>query len=81
MYQSLIWLGILSDDPCRLRATLDAEDLERLPDALVHGMRRNLELSGDFLGTQMLVNQPEAVELTWRQTVDALSDGIVGRMP
>jgi hypothetical protein len=39
MYQSLIWLGILSDDPRRLRATFDAEDLERLANALVDRVR------------------------------------------
>jgi len=39
MYQSLIWLGILSDDACRLRTAFHAEDLERLPDALVDRVR------------------------------------------
>jgi hypothetical protein len=49
MYQSLIWSGILSDDPGRLRPALDAEDLKRLADALIDRVRRNAELGGDFL--------------------------------
>ena len=49
MYQSLIWLGMLSDDARGLSAPLDSESLKRLADALVDGVRRNPELSGDFL--------------------------------
>jgi hypothetical protein len=44
MYQSLIWVFELGDDPCRLRAPLDAEDGQRLADALVNGVRRDVQL-------------------------------------
>jgi len=63
MYQSLIWLLVLGDDPRRLCATLDAEDSQRLADALVDGMRRNVELRRDLLGIEMLVDEQETVEL------------------
>ena len=39
MYQSLIWPPVLCDDARGLRAPGDAEDLQRLTDALVHGVR------------------------------------------
>ena len=39
------------------RAALDAEDLQRLADALVDGVRRNAELGRDFLRDEMLVDE------------------------
>ena len=39
MYQSLIWSAVLRDEARRLGAALDAEDLERLADALIDGVR------------------------------------------
>ena len=44
MYQSLIWPAVPRDEPGRLGAPLDAEDLQRLADALVDRVRRNVEL-------------------------------------
>src|SRR5690242_19079615 len=49
MYQSLIWSGILSDDPRCMLAGVDAEGGERLPDPLVDGVRRHPELGRNFL--------------------------------
>jgi hypothetical protein len=67
MYQSLIWLsgdkGVLGDEPGGLTPPLDAEDSQCLADALVDGVRRNVELGGDFLGAEVLVDKPEAIEL------------------
>ena len=63
MYQTLIWPAVLGDQARRLRAALDAKDLQRLADALVDGVRRNVELGGDFLGAEVLVDKPEAIEL------------------
>jgi hypothetical protein len=77
MYQPLIWLGILSDDPRRLGAAADSEDLERLTDSLVDGVRGDSKLGRDFLGAKVLVHQPEAIELTRGQPPHAFSHGIV----
>jgi hypothetical protein len=77
MYQSLIWPAVLGDDPRRLRAALDSEDLKRLADALVDGVRRDSELGGDFLGTEMLVDETEAIELAAGQASDPLRDRVV----
>jgi hypothetical protein len=79
MYQSLIWLLVAGDDPRRLRAPLDSEDCERLADALIDGVRRDVELPGDFLGRQMLVDEQQAIELSGRQPRDTLSQVIVCR--
>ena len=49
MYQSLIWPAVLGDDARGLGAALDAEDLERLADPLIDGVRRNVELGRDLL--------------------------------
>jgi len=38
MYQTLIWPAVAGDEPRGLRAAFDAEDMERLPDALVHSV-------------------------------------------
>jgi hypothetical protein len=48
MYQSLIWAFVLRHDARRLRAALDAEDLKRLPDALIDGVRRDVKLCSDL---------------------------------
>jgi hypothetical protein len=50
MYQSLIWSLVLRHDARSLRPSLDSEDLQRLTDALVYGVRGDVELGGDFLG-------------------------------
>jgi hypothetical protein len=44
MYQSLIWPGILGDDPRGMLPRVDAKRSERLADPLVHGVRRDSEL-------------------------------------
>jgi len=49
MYQTLIWAAVLSDDPRRLRSPHDAKRLERLANPLIHGVRRDSKLGGDFL--------------------------------
>jgi hypothetical protein len=74
MYQSLIFAAVAGDEARRLRPPLDSEDLKRLADALVDGMWRNLQLRGDFLGRQMLVDQAQAIELAGRQPRHALCD-------
>jgi hypothetical protein len=50
MYQSLIWPTVPRDEARRLGAPFNAEDLQRLADALVDGVRRNFELGRDLLG-------------------------------
>jgi hypothetical protein len=77
MYQTLIWVLVLADDACRLGAPLDAEDRQRLADALIDGVRRNFEFGGDFLGGKVLVDQQEAVELSRAQPRDALGHVIL----
>jgi hypothetical protein len=79
MYQSLMWGGVglgalrqvLRNDPRRLGPALNPEDLQRAADALVDGMRRNLELGGDFLGVEMLVDEAQAIELAGAQSRDS----------
>ena len=51
MYQSLIWLVMLGDDASRMRPPLNAKRLEGAANALIDGMRRDVELRGDFLRT------------------------------
>ena len=60
------------DNACSLVASIDAEDLQRLPDPLINSVRRDVELGSDFLRGQELVNEPEAIKLAIRQTRDAL---------
>src|SRR5205085_235632 len=67
MYQSLIWGAVLRHQARGLGAAFDAENLQSLADTLVDGVRRNIELGRDFLRRQMLVNQPQTVELPGRQ--------------
>jgi hypothetical protein len=63
MYQSLIWPSAAGNRARRLRAPLDAEDLQRLADPLIDRVRRDAELGGDFLRAEVLVDEKEAVEL------------------
>jgi hypothetical protein len=63
MYQTLIWPAALGDEAGGLASALDPEDVERAANALVDGMRGDVELGGDLLGRQMLVDQAQAIEL------------------
>ena len=72
MYQSLIWPFVAGNDSRGLRASFNAEDLERLTDALVDRVRRNVELGRDFLRIEVLVDEEEAVELTLAEPRHAL---------
>jgi hypothetical protein len=72
MYQSLIWFAVLSNDARRLRSPADAERLQGLANALIDRVRRDSELDRNFLGRQMLIDQPEAVELPLRQSGHAI---------
>jgi hypothetical protein len=63
MYQSLIWPTVHGNETRRLGTALDAKDLQRLADALIDGMRRNIELARDFLGRKMLIDKAQAIEL------------------
>ena len=67
MYQSLIWPLVAGDDACGLGPPLDAKDRQGLADPLVDGVRRNLELGGNFLGRQELVDEQQAVQLAGSQ--------------
>jgi hypothetical protein len=63
MYQSLIWFVVARDEARRVGATFHAQGLERDADALIDGMRRDVELGRDFLGREMLVHQQKTIEL------------------
>jgi hypothetical protein len=71
MYQTLIWAAVLGDDARGLAAALDSKDVKRAADALVDGMRRDIKFGRDFLGRQVLVDQPQAIELARAQPRDA----------
>jgi hypothetical protein len=77
MYQPLIFARVLSDDARCLRATFDSEGLERLADSLVDGVRRDPQLGRDFLRREVLVDQPQAVELALGQPSNALRNRIM----
>jgi hypothetical protein len=77
MYQSLIWAGMLRDYARRLRSPLDSEGVQRLTNALVDRVGRNPELGGDLLGAQVLIDEPEAVELPGGQARNALRHRIL----
>jgi hypothetical protein len=79
MYQSLIWAAVLGDEPRRLGAPFDAEDLERQADALIDRVGRNVEFARDFLGRQMLIDKSQAIELTGTEPADPLRDRFIGR--
>ena len=70
MYQSLRWPAGLRDEARRLRTALDFQYLQSAADALVDGMRRNIELDRYFLGRQMLVDQAQTVELARTEPCD-----------
>jgi hypothetical protein len=72
MYQSLIWAAVLRDQPSRLIAPGNAKGCKGLANALVDGVRRDLELSRDLFGRQELVDQSQAVDLAGGQLGDAL---------
>jgi len=72
MYQPLIWPAVLRDEAGGLRPPLDAEDVQRLTDTLIDRVRRDVELARDLFGRPMLVDEPEAIELAGRQSVDPL---------
>ena len=63
MYQPLIWAAVAGDEAGGLGPAFDPQDVERAADALVDGVGRDVELGRDFLGRQMLRDQPQAIEL------------------
>ena len=77
MYQTLIFAAVTSDDARGLAAAFDAKDMERAADALVDGVRRDVEVGRDLLRRQMIVHQPQAVELAGRQPRDAQRNYVV----
>ena len=62
---------MLGDEPGGLAPPLDAEDSQCLADALVDGVRRNMEFGGDFLGAQVPIDEPQAIELAGGEAGDA----------
>jgi hypothetical protein len=79
MYQTLIWPAVLRDNACRLIAPLHAKRGERLADALVDGVRRNLQLGGDLFGGEELVDEAQTIELARRQARYTPCDDILMR--
>jgi len=71
MYQSLIWAAELRDDASSLATALNAEDVERAANALIDSVWRDIELRRNFLGRQVLIDQPQAIELAVAQPRDA----------
>ena len=74
MYQTLIWSAVAGDDAGGLGPALDSQDVESAADTLVDGVRGDLELGGDFLGRQMLVDQAQAIELAGAQPRNTAGD-------
>ncbi len=72
MYQSLIWFFVLGNEARRLRSAFDAENAERLADALIDRVRRDMELGRDLLGTEVLIDEQKTIKLAWAQPGDAL---------
>jgi hypothetical protein len=74
MYQSLIFPlvsgNMLSDEAGCLRAPLHAKRCKGLANPLVHGVRGNAELGGDFLRAPMAVDKAKASKLTGVQLVN-----------
>jgi hypothetical protein len=68
MYQTLICRIVgrdcIRDQTRGLAAPLDAQLLQRAPDALVDGMGTYAEADRDFLAAVMPVNQQQAFNLT-----------------
>jgi hypothetical protein len=79
MYQTLIWPAVPGDDARRLGASFDAEDVKRLANPLVDGVRGNAELGGDLFRIEMLIDEAQAVELTGGEPGNPLSNNIVRR--
>jgi hypothetical protein len=79
MYQPLIWALVLGDDARCLGPPLDAKDLKRLPDALVDGVRRNVQLGRNLLGREMPIDKSQAIQLAGGQAGYTLGHGIVIR--
>jgi len=77
MYQPLIWAAVVGDEASGLAAALDPEDVDRPPDALVDGMRGDMELVGDLFRRKVLVDQQQAIELSRAQTRDAARHDIL----
>jgi len=73
MYQSLIWSLMAGYDPRRLRTAFYPEDSKGLSNALVDGVRGDMKLRRDFLGTEVPVDEQETVELPGAQPGDSLS--------
>ena len=69
----------MRDEARGLGAAFDAQDLQRLADALVDRVRRNLQLGRDFLGRKVLVDEAQAIELALAQLFDALLQFVIGR--
>jgi hypothetical protein len=74
MYQTLIWSAVLRDKPSRLRPPLDPEDVQRLANPLVDGVRRDIEFARNFLRREMLVDETQAIELTRSKPGNPLPD-------
>jgi hypothetical protein len=77
MYQPLIFPSVVRYEAGGLGPALYAKDLQGLAHALVDGVRRDLELSGDFLGRQMLIDQAQAIELARAKARHSLRHFIV----
>lgn len=63
MYQLLIWVAVLRDQARGMSPPGHAQCLQGLTNALVHRVRRDIELDRDFLRGQMLRDKAQAVEL------------------
>jgi hypothetical protein len=74
MYQTLIWSAVPGDETGGLAAALDAQDVQRAADSLVDRVRGNVELGRDFLGRQMLIYQPQAIQLARAKPRNAARD-------
>jgi hypothetical protein len=73
MYQALIWpRGVPGDHASCLRPAFHPQDLKRLADSLIDGVRRDFQLAGDFLGGKMLVDEAEAIQLARTQPANPL---------
>ena len=84
MYQSLIWAPVLGDDARGLGPPFDAEGLESLADALVDGMRRNIELAGDLFRERCWSTSNRQSSWPWvsfatRAAIAALGDVVAHR--
>jgi hypothetical protein len=73
MYQSLIWFAVSADDSRGLRPPFDAKHLQRETDALIDGVRRDVELGRNLFRRKMLVNERETIQLPARELRNPLS--------